>query len=183
MARVLLLHSVLGLRAVERDLRARWEAAGHEVALPDLYGGRTAERYDTGFALLEEVGLGTVRARAWEARGALEGLVVLAGISMGAGLAAELVDAAPRPAGVLMLMGAAPLGVPDVSVEAHVARPDPFDDETTLSGWREATGWPRAALRRYDGVGHFFIDRALPDHDSGAARLCLRRADAFLASI
>ena len=39
MGHVLLFHSVLGLRPVERGLADEWRAAGHEVTLPDLYDG------------------------------------------------------------------------------------------------------------------------------------------------
>ena len=43
MATIVLFHSILGLRPAESAIAARFTAAGHEVALPDLYDGRRAD--------------------------------------------------------------------------------------------------------------------------------------------
>jgi dienelactone hydrolase len=175
MAHILLLHSVLGLRAVEHGLAAEWRAAGHDVTLPDLYAGHSAESYDAGFALLDRIGLDTVTARALAAARPLPRAPVLAGISMGAGLAARAWADRPDASAILFLCGPGPWpanaarGTP---VEMHAARPDPFDDEATITRWQADNPGAALALHRYDGAGHFFLDPTLPDHDAGASRRC-----------
>jgi dienelactone hydrolase len=48
---IVLFHSALGLRAVERDIAATLRDDGHDVVVPDLYGGRTADTLEHGLAL------------------------------------------------------------------------------------------------------------------------------------
>ncbi|SDE16276.1 dienelactone hydrolase family protein [Limimaricola pyoseonensis] len=177
MAQILLLHSVLGLRPLERDLASRWQARGHDVALPDLYGGGFSDDYDTGFRLYEETGSEMVTARARRAHAAAPG-AVLVGISMGTAVAARLWT--PQTPGALMLCGVAPpisAPPPGMACAAHVARPDPFDEDGDIDDWAEALD---AELHLYADIGHLFIDPNHPDHDAAAAEACLARADAFL---
>jgi dienelactone hydrolase len=70
-------------------------------------------------------------------------------------------------------------------VQAHLAEPEPFDDEGFIADWAEAM---RAAglafeLHRYPGAGHYFTDATLPDHDPAAAALAEKRVLAFLARL
>ncbi len=53
---IALFRSALGLRAVEHDLAAALRADGHDVLLPDLYDGRTAETVADGLELKDAVG-------------------------------------------------------------------------------------------------------------------------------
>ena len=105
MATILLFHSVLGLRDAEAALAARFRAAGHEVVLPDLYGGQRSNDYDRGFAIRDRVGWGTMIARAQAAAAPLPPETVLAGVSLGAQVAGEVWASRPETAGVLLLHG------------------------------------------------------------------------------
>jgi dienelactone hydrolase len=183
MAHVVLFHSILGLRQAEREIASIFEADGHRVALPDLYGGRTTESYDEGFRLNEEVGQETIEARARAALAEAPDDAVLAGVSFGAFLIGRLWGERPRMPGALLLAGPAPWMEPRRSglpVSAHIARPDPFDEEQVFTGWAGEAGGIALDLHRYDGVGHYFLDRSLPDYDAAAAALCLERCRAFL---
>lgn len=183
MAHVILFHSVLGLRQVERDLAARWEGEGHTVTLPDLYEGRSTQDYDEGFAIYEEIGSGTMIDRANEALSDTPRDVVMAGVSMGAGLASQLASERPDMSGALLLMGVAPFediteGTP---IEVHAAKPDEYDTEEDFAAWRRAHDWPEAKIHRYEGAkGHYFLDPTLPAYDAESTELCLERVSAFL---
>jgi len=184
MAHVVLFHSILGLRPAEREIAAAFEADGHSVVLPDLYGGRAVDEYDEGFRLNEEIGQETLLARARAALAEAPEDAVLAGVSSGAFLIGRLWGERPRMPGALLLSGPAPWMEPRRSglpVSAHIARPDPFDEEQVFTEWAEESGEITLELHRYDGVGHYFLDRNLPDYDAAAAALCLERCRAFLS--
>jgi dienelactone hydrolase len=186
MAHIVLFHSVLGLRAIERDLAREWEGAGHAVTLPDLYGGGSAEDYDGGFALLREVGRATVGRRAAEAAASAPGDAVLAGVSMGAGLVGDLWGTRPASRGALLIAGSAnwdPGLRPGLPVQAHIARPDPFDDEAYFADWAETNPGVALDLRRYEGVGHYFLDPSLADFGEEAARTCRAAMLTLLAGL
>ena len=187
MAHIILFHSVLGLRQVERDLAARWEKEGHTVTLPDLYGGRSTEDYDEGFAIYEEIGSAGIMERAEAALEWTPSDVVMAGVSMGAGVAGQISTERPDMAGALVLMGVAPFegareGTP---LEVHAAKPDPYDPEEDFDDWRRSHDWPEAVMHRYEGApGHYFIDPAQSDsYDAKSAELCLTRCSEFLRKL
>ncbi len=186
MVHVVLFHSILGLRPIERDLAREWEAAGHSVTLPDLYEGRTADSYDQGFALYREVGQSAVRARAAGALAAAPEEAVLSGVSMGAGRVSEHWGERPVSRGALLIAGAGSwspglrVGLP---VQVHIARPDPFDPEEVFEEWVATNPGAALELRRYDGVGHYFLDPALPDFNETAAREARAAMLAFLARL
>ncbi|MGL5008235.1 MAG: dienelactone hydrolase family protein [Paracoccaceae bacterium] len=183
MADIVLFHSILGLRAAEQEIAGVFEAAGHRVSVPDLFGGRAADDYDTGFAIRQEVGDAAIRARAKAAVEASAEDVVLAGVSFGAFLIRELWDMRPKMAGALLFAGIAPWMAPlrpGFAVSAHIAQPDPFDDEAFFGEWVGEAGDVALELHRYKGAGHYFLDRSLPDYNAAAAALCLERSLAFL---
>ncbi|WP_373353002.1 dienelactone hydrolase family protein [Pseudoroseicyclus sp. CXY001] len=185
MAHIVLLHSVLGLRPVELGMKARWEAAGHSVTLPDLYDGASAESYEEGFALRKEIG-DAVGARARAAILAAPKGAVLSGVSLGAMFVGESWSERPDIRGAVFFAGGAEF-VPGLrrglKVQAHIARPDPFDDEDYFASWAATKGDAELEIFRYDGVGHYFLDRALTDYGEAEAELCLSRVDAFLAGL
>lgn len=186
MAHVLLLHSVLGLREAEHEIAAAFEADGHTVTLPDLYGGRTAEGYDEGFAILNDVTKELAEARAREALDAAPADTVLAGISMGAFMVTSNWDSKPGAKGAILLCGYAPFVArppADLPISAHIARPDPFDSEEEIEEWAQGVSGVRLDLHRYEGAGHFFLDRRLPDYDADAAALCMDRCRSFLKEL
>ena len=183
MVHIVLFHSVLGLRPAEREIAAAFEADGHTVALPDLYGRRTTESYDEGYRLNEEIGQERIEARARAALAAAPEDAVLAGVSFGAFLIGRFWGERPRMPGALLLAGPAPWMQPrraGLPVAAHIARPDPFDEEQVYTDWADEAGDIALDLHRYDGAGHYFLDRSLPDYDAAAASLCLERCRAFL---
>jgi dienelactone hydrolase len=185
MATVVLFHSILGLRDAEAAIAARVRAAGHEVVLPDLYDGRRTDTYDEGFAIHDAIGDPELLARATAAVGSLPPDAVLAGVSMGGGIAGELWGQRPATRGVLLLHGPAPLPAdprPGTPVSVHMAEPEPFDDETFLGEWiADARRLPiDLEVFRYPGAGHYFTDTTLSDFDAAAAALALERAIAFL---
>lgn len=188
MATVLLLHSVLGLRAVEREWAETFRAAGHRVTTPDLFDGPVAGSIDEGFAIRERLGADEIMRRAREAAALLPPDAVLSGLSFGAGVASDLWAERPETAGVLLFHGIGP--VPDnarrgTPAQMHLADPDPFEDAEWVDYWRKATAERGIAadLHLYPGPGHLFTDASLPDHDPDAAALCRERALAFLASL
>ena len=186
MAHIVLFHSILGLRPIERDLAREWEEWGHTVTLPDLYEGRTAQTYDEGFALYGEIGASKVRARGLSAAEELPENAVLAGVSMGGDLVGGLWARRPRSKGALLISGPAPWS-PDIRpgypVQSHIARPDPFDDEEFFAGWVRQNPGAALDLHRHDGVGHYFLDPALSDDGEEAARECRAAMLAFLAGL
>lgn len=188
MATVILLHSVLGLRGVERAAADRLRAAGHVVIAPDLYDGARAEGYGDGFTLRDRIGYATVIARAEAAAASAPPDAVLAGFSMGAGVAAHLWARRPAAAGALFLhgLGEIPAAMrPGAPVQLHLAAPDPFEDEDFVADWIAAAPAAGVALEahRYPGAGHLFTDPDLPDHDAAAAALLWRRVADFLAAL
>ncbi|MDX8355591.1 dienelactone hydrolase family protein [Cognatiyoonia sp. IB215182] len=185
MASIILYHSVLGLRPVEKALAAEWRNAGHAVATPDLFDGRTAETYDGGFAILNDIGLKTVTERALAAADEQPDNLVLAGVSMGAGMASRAWSAKPGASGVLFIAGPAPWPemVSGTPVQMHAARPEPFDGEEVFDEWRSENPGARLEEFRYDDVGHYFLDASLPDYSEAASKACRQRCLEFLATL
>ena len=183
---VILFHSVLGLRPGVLALAERLTFAGHPTVAPDLYGGATADDVDEGFAISRRIGQAEVMRRAREAARRLAPDAVLAGISMGAGVAGELWAERPAAQGVLFLSGLGPIPSPRPSaapVELHVARPDPFDTEEVVAEWAAGADAQPLEVFRYDGVGHNFLDEGGPDWDEQATIACEARLIAFLNTL
>ena len=186
MAHVVLFHSILGLRQAEREIASVFEADGHEVSLPDLFAGRTAKTYEDGFALKEVIGDGLIEARARRALDDSPETAVLAGVSFGAFLVGQLWGSRPKMQGALLFAGIAPWMEhprPGLPVQAHIAQPDPFDDEAFFEDWVAEAGETSCEVHRYPGVGHYFLDRSLPDYDAAAAELTLERSREFLEGL
>lgn len=189
MARVVLFHSMLGLRSMELGAADRLRAAGHEVVTPDLYGGRTASTLEEGFRLKDHrIGWDTIERRAFAAVRDLPGDTVLAGVSMGAGVVSTLLPHRADTSAVLLLHGLAAIpataraGLP---VRLHVAEADGFAPPAEVSSWCEAASRAGADARvfTYPHAGHFFTDSSLPDHHAPAAALLWRRVLDFLRGV
>jgi dienelactone hydrolase len=185
MAHVVLFHSVLGLRSVELSAAERLRVAGHDVITPDLYEGRTASTLDQGLVLMHEIGWPAITQRA---RRSVEGLspeAVLGGISMGAGVIGTLLPDRPHAAGVFLLHALAdipPTARAGLPIQVHVADPDDFAPPAEIAAWLDAAALIGVDARvfTYQGVGHFYTDPSLPDHDEHAASLTWRRVLDFL---
>lgn len=186
MAHIVLFHSILGLRSAEREIAAVLEQDGHAVALPDLYDGQATDDYDEGFRLKGAVGDAAIEARAQAALDAAPQDAVLSGVSYGAFLVGSFWGSRPRMPAALLFAGVAPWMTPQrpgLPVAVHIARPDPFDDEDFFEDWQAGAGSAQLEMHRYDGAGHYFLDRSLPDYDAEAAALCLERSRAFLGGL
>ena len=122
------------------------------------------------------------------ARAALRDLppdTILAGFSMGAGLAGALLADRPDTPGLLLLHGVG--GDPTVvraglPVQLHIADPDGYDPPAEVDRWeREMTAAGTAlTVYRYPGLGHLWTDPELAGYDPEVDRLTWDRAVAFL---
>lgn len=185
---ILLLHSVYGLRPAVLGAAERLRAAGHRVVTPDLYAGQVARTVEEGFGLLGRIGESVVFERARAAARALPGSAVLAGFSMGAGMAGRLLAERPDTAALLLLHGVSPF--PSVvraslPVQVHIAEPDEYDPPEEVARWRkQATdAGARVEIFRYPGVGHLYTDPEVPDHDERASELTWGRVLDFLGAV
>jgi dienelactone hydrolase len=185
---IALFHSVYGLRPAVLAAAEELRAAGHEVVAPDLFDGPVAQTIEEGFALSARVGRAAVMRRAEEAVRDLPADAVLAGLSMGAGVAGDLLAERPHAAGLLLLNGTGAEGVAvrgGLPVQAHLGDADTIFPPSYVAGWcaRMAEAGAAVELFTYAGVGHFFTDPGVPDHDEAAAELAWQRSLRFLADL
>jgi dienelactone hydrolase len=174
MANVILFHSVLGLRDVERRISDHLRAASHTVALPDLYEGDTTNDRVEGFEIKERVGWNVICERARRALAPLPETTVLAGVSMGAGVVAEVWPYQPLTSGILLLHGLASMPSnmkPRLPIQLHVSDNDPFFPERDVDSWQSTAGRLAANVEvfRYANAGHYFLDPVLPDYSEKAS--------------
>ncbi|MCS0639808.1 dienelactone hydrolase family protein [Streptomyces sp. LP05-1] len=185
MAHSAVFHSVLGLRPPGLLLSDRLRRAGHVVVAPDLFGGEAAPDLDHGFRLLERVGRPTVMQRAQRAMDGMPADTALIGVSMGTGVVAGVWSERPATAKVLLVHAAADVpgdARPGVRIQLHAADPDLFTPPKRVASLTRTAQEVGAGLQafRYPGVGHFYTDPAVPDHDLTAAELTWRRTRKFL---
>ena len=182
MTDVVLFHSVYGRRPAVMAAAEMLRAAGHRVAVPDLYGGPVAESIEEGFALSRRVGWAAIVGRAREALRAVAPGAVLAGLSMGCGVAGELLPERPQAAGLLLLngFGGRPRG--GLPVQVHVGSEDAMFPPAEVAAWARGMSAGGAVVRvfTYPGARHFFTDPGVDEYDEGAAGLAWRRALEFL---
>lgn len=186
MASVVLFHSVLGLRPVELAAAEQMRAAGHAVAVPDLFGGATAHAIDGGMKLMEGIGWDRICERARAALADLPASTVLAGFSMGCGVVASMLPERPETRGILLLHAPAELPggahLSGLRAQLHVGEHDDFWTPEDLRRWQmvaELAGMD-ARLFIYPGAGHFYTDPSLPDHHAGATKETWSRVLRFL---
>ncbi|MEU8570517.1 dienelactone hydrolase family protein [Streptomyces pathocidini] len=187
---ILLFHSAYGLRPAVHAAADRLRAAGHEVHVPDLYDGRTAETVEEGMAIKDEIGTDELLRRAVTAAAPYSDRgLVYAGFSLGGSLAQNLALADEKARGLLLLHGTSDIAegatTDDLPVQLHVADPDPFEPHDWLNTWY--LGMRRAGadveVYRYPGAGHIYTDPELPDYDEKAAEATWPVALAFLDSL
>lgn len=185
MAVIVLFHSVYGLRPVEIAAADRLRAAGHEVRTPDLYAGHSAATIADGFVLADRTGWRAITGRARDTVRELPADTVLAGISMGASVVEALLPARPETAGVLLWHGLAEIPAtvrPGLPVQVHIADPDEYFPADRVAAFEQTARSAGAALAAftYSGIGHFYTDATLPDHDGPASDLTWQRSLRFL---
>ncbi|WKX74175.1 dienelactone hydrolase family protein [Streptomyces sp. XD-27] len=189
-ATIVLFHSAYGLRPAVHAAADRLRAAGHEVHVPDLYEGRTAETVEDGMAIKEEIGQEELLKRAITAAAPLSDRgVVYAGFSLGGSIAQNLALGDEKARGLLLLHGTSDLAedaeTDGLPVQLHVADPDPFEPHDWLNAWYLRMGRAGADVEvyRYPGAGHLFTDPDLPDYDEEAAEATWQVALGFLADL
>ncbi|MEV6103823.1 dienelactone hydrolase family protein [Streptomyces sp. NPDC051940] len=186
---IVLFHSAYGLRPAVHAAADRLRAAGHEVAVPDLHDGRTAETAEEAMAVREEIGTDELLKRAVAAAAPYSDAgAVYAGFSLGGSLAQNLALADGRARGLLLFHGTSDIAdgtvsaVDDLPVQLHVADPDPFESHDWQTAWylRMQRAGTDPEVFRYPGAGHLFTDPDLPDYDAEAAETAMTRALGFL---
>lgn len=187
---ILLLHSMYGLRPAVHAAADRLRAAGHEVHVPDLYEGRTADTAEEGMALKEEIGADELLKRAVRAAAPVSDRgLVYAGFSLGGSIAQNLALADAKARGLLLLHGTSDIAddttTDELPVQLHVADPDPFEPHDWLNAWYLRMGRAGADVEvfRYPGAGHLYTDPQLPDYDEQAAEATWRVALGFLDEV
>ncbi|WP_413810089.1 dienelactone hydrolase family protein [Streptomyces sp. OE57] len=187
---IVLFHSAYGLRPAVHEAADRLRAAGHEVVVPDLYEGETAETVEDGMVIKERIGRDELLKRAVTAAAPYSDRgLVYAGFSLGGSLAQNLALADDKARGLLLLHGTSDIAddaaADDLPVQLHVADPDPFEPHDWLNAWylRMRRAGADVEVFRYGGAGHIFTDPELPDYDKEAAEATWRVALGFLAGL
>jgi dienelactone hydrolase len=171
-ATVVLFHSVLGVRPGVLDAADRLRADGHEVVVPDLFGGRTFDEYGPAMSYAwEELGIAALTATALDAVDGLPDDLVSAGFSLGCVMAVHVATSRPVSR-VLMVAGAVPpsgfgdgrswpAGVP---AQTHATFGDPWrDDEELAQTVRDVeAGGGSIEVFDYPGSSHLWSDPSLP---------------------
>ena len=163
--------------------------AGHTVIAPDLYAGQVTDTADEGFTLCDRIGWPVILGRARLALAGMPAGTVLAGLSMGASVAAALLGERPRTAGLLLLHntggGDAAAVRPGLPMQLHIADPDVYQAPAEVAAWQQDVSDAGAAVQvfRYPGAGHLFTDPSLPDHDTQFASLAWERSLSFLSEL
>ncbi|MET9360948.1 dienelactone hydrolase family protein [Streptomyces sp. NPDC006632] len=187
---IMLFHSVYGLRPAVQEAAERLRAAGHEVHVPDLYEGRTAETVEEGAGLKDEIGKEELLKRAILAAAPYsERGLVYAGFSLGGSIAQTLALGDDKARGLLLLHGTSDMAentaVDELPVQLHVADPDPFESADWLNSWylQMRRAGADVEIYRYPGAGHLYTDPRLPDYDEASAEQTWRTALGFLDSL
>ncbi|WP_084099520.1 dienelactone hydrolase family protein [Demequina sp. NBRC 110051] len=189
MAQILLLHHVQGLTDGVRTFADSLRAAGHTVAVPDLFDGNSFATIEDGFAWVRSQGFESVRTQGLQAADAMAGPVVYAGLSFGVTMAQRLAQTRPDAAGALLLHSCMPVseyseswpaGVP---VQIHGMTGDEFFDEDLPAARALVDAADDAELFEYDGSAHLFTDASLSDYDAAATSLVIERALCLLERV
>ncbi|GAA1123351.1 dienelactone hydrolase family protein [Kribbella jejuensis] len=153
----------------------RLRALGHQVSLPDLFGGRTAvPEIEAGFALMADIGWPTITGRAYDALSRVPDDAVLIGFSMGVGVIGEVWPNRLGAAAVVCLHAPAPVppGVrPGTPVQLHYAAGDRFVPPDQVEAFRRTAeeAGAVAVIREYADAGHYFTDESHPDYSPAAS--------------
>lgn len=191
MSQILLFHHALGLTDGVRALAEKIEAGGHTVHLPDLYEGKTFATVEEGVAHLQQVGMDQIVARGVAATAEYRQASVLAGISMGVCPAFKAAQTVPAfraciaMSAALPLNAYAPLWMPHVALQVHLATEDPWvkDEDLPLArSYASSAEDPDnpADLFEYDTSAHLFMDSSTDGYDEALTDLMVQRIHELL---
>jgi dienelactone hydrolase len=187
MTSVLLFHHVLGVTDGIRWFADELRAAGHDVAIADLWDGETFPSIDAGVAHAQEVGFGNVIDRGAALAADLPPGAVVIGMSLGALPAQKVAQTRPGVRGAVLLYSALPsaeFGTPwpaGVAVQIHVAEADENLEEGELDGAKGlAAEAADGAIFLYPGTAHLIAEKGFADFDPESAALILGRTKEFL---
>ncbi|MFI2369638.1 dienelactone hydrolase family protein [Streptomyces sp. NPDC018833] len=187
---IMLFHSAFGLRPAVHAAADRLGSAGHEVRVPDLFDGQTADSTEEGRDIKDRIGQEELLRRAIAAAAPYSDAgLVYAGFSLGGAIAQNLALADDKARGLLLLHGTSDIAegtvVDGLPVQLHVADPDPFEPDDWLNSWylRMQRAGADVEVHRYAGAGHLYTDPDLPDYDEAAAEQTWRVALAFLDTL
>jgi dienelactone hydrolase len=188
-AKIMLYHSIMGLRPGILEAVERLRSRGHEVAAPDLIDGAIFSGYGEARAHLEALGLPKVLSRAADAAKAFGPGAFYMGFSLGAACALGAAARNPGARGCVAVAGVAtvaelraaawPAGV---DAQLHFSIRDPGYDRVKAKLLEKAVedSGSRFALFEYEVGGHLFADPGMPDYDAGTAALFWKNVDLFL---
>jgi dienelactone hydrolase len=192
MAEILLFHHLRGLTPGIQSFVGRLRDAGHVVTAPDLFGGRTFETLEDGFAYVRG-GEVDFDALADQAAAQLPEEIVYLGFSYGVMPAQRLAQTRAGARGAVLIEAAAPLAGEwgfgpwprHVPVQIHGKVADEFfAGEGDLDNAREiVAAADDGELFLYDGSEHLFADESLATFDPAAAALLEARVLDFLARV
>lgn len=183
---------MFGLRTVEHAAAARLRAAGHRVALPDLFDGAVAAHggppiLEDGVNLMETIGWEAIVTRPIRPCVTCPPTPSFAGCRWVPEWSARYGPSdSMQPPPFLHAPTIVPRGVrPGTPVQVHVADEDPFAPADQLAAFQDSAmrADVDAALYTYPGAGHFFTDAELPDHNRSAAEEAWRRVGALLDTV
>lgn len=175
--KIVVYHSVLGIRQGEKSMANLMRRLGFEVEVPDLYGGKVFDNYDDALKLFEEMGVEGLVEQAQKALTGTKGPVIFAGFSNGGALAEVMALHYPETVGCLLFHAALPIDAigasewpKNVPVQVHYADEDPWREEGYVEKFLEqvqASG-SKAEFFEYHSKGHLFTDSSLTDEYTGS---------------
>lgn len=190
MAELLLFHHAQGLTPGIVAFADRLREHGHTVQTPDLFDGRTFDRFDEAMAHLEDFGFPTVIERATTIAAELPAELVYGGFSVGVLAAQYLAQNRAGARGALLCYSCVPASEfgswPDgLPAQIHGMDADPiFTEEGDLDAARElVSSQSSVELFLYPGDQHYFADSSLPGYDPEATDLLVERALTLLAAV
>lgn len=173
--KIVVYHSVLGVRQGERHMAALLERLGFAVQVPDLYDGKVFNHYDEAIQFFEEMGVAGLIERAKKALEGENGPFIFTGFSNGGALAEVMALQYPETVGCILFHAALPIteiGAAEwprqVPVQLHYADEDPWREEEYVKKFLQQVEASGAAIQfcEYQSTGHLFSDNTLPDEYS-----------------
>lgn len=187
MAEIVLFHHACGLTDGMHVFADRLRAGGHQVTLPDLFGGTTFSVVEEGVAYVEDLGVEEIVSRGKAAVADLPSGLVYGGISLGALPAQQCGQNRPGTRAVLLYEGGVPLSFfgedwpGGIGLQIHAKRDDAWAEVDVLQALARAV--PGAELHLYPGSQHLFTDSSLDAYDAAATEAVVDRTLSWLSRL